>query len=138
MTQEQVNSAIRTVLTLLGAFLAGGGLKLFGIVIDTVYWQEISGFVLAGVSIYWSIKSKEVDREKLEGFIRQVITFVGGILMAKNILKAEQLAAILTFIIAILPLLQSYLGKKKSDDLVVGKIAPAQLIKTDSKAKPLI
>lgn len=130
MTQEQLNSLLRTVLTLLGAFLAGGGLKLFGIVIDTVYWQEIVGFVLAGVSIYWSIKSKEVNMEKLEGFIRQVITFIGGIFMAKNILKAEQLAAIMTFVLAILPLIQSYLAKKKSDDIEKGVIPVARLKKS--------
>lgn len=135
MTQEQVNSLIRTVLTLLGAFLAGGGLKLFGIVIDTAYWQEITGFVLAGLSIYWSIKSKEVNIEKLQGLVRQVVTFIAGIFVAKGILNENTSNAILAFVAAILPLLQSYLGKKKSDALVEGKIAPAQLIKSDSKSK---
>lgn len=130
MTQEQVNSLIRTVLTLLGAFLAGGGIKFFGIVIDTAYWQEITGSILAIVSIVWSIKSKEVDIEKLQGLVRQVVTFIAGIFVAKGILNENTSNAILAFVAAILPLLQSYLGKKKSDQLAVGKITPAQLKKS--------
>lgn len=129
MTQEQVNSLIRTILSLLGAFLAGGGLKLFGMVIDTAYWMEITGVVLAIVSIVWSVVSKTVNIEKLEGAIRQTVTFVCGIFLAKGLLTEQTVAAILAFIGAILPLLQSYLAKKKSEDIENGVIPIARLKK---------
>lgn len=131
MTSEQLNSIIRTVLTLIGAFLTGGGVNyLFGTVIDTAYWQEISGIVLAIVSVVWSIVSKTVDIEKLEGTIRQIVTFICGILVARGLLNAQTGMAVIAFIGAIIPLIQSYLGKKKSDQLAVGIIQPAQLRKS--------
>lgn len=127
MTTEQLNSLIRTIMSLVGAFLIGGGAKFFGNVIDTAYWQEIVGAVLAIVSIVWSIRSKQLDIEKFQGFVRQVITFIGGILLAKGVLDENELAAILAFVGAMLPYLQAWLSKKKADQLNQGKISPAQL-----------
>lgn len=130
MTQEQGNALIRMILTLLGAFLAGGGIKLFGITIDTAYWQEIVGFVLAGYSIYWGIKSKNVAIEQWQSLARQVVIFGGGILVARGVITTDKLGAIVAFVVALIPLLQSYLTKKKSDQLEQGKIQVAQLKKS--------
>lgn len=130
MTSEQLNSLIRTVLTLIGAFLTGGGIHyFFGTVIDTAYWQEISGIILAIVSVVWSIVSKTLDIEKLEGTIRQVVTFICGILIARGLLTSQTGMAVIAFVGAIIPLIQSYLSKKKSAQVEAGKIPVAELKK---------
>lgn len=128
MKQEQINSLIRTVLTLAGAFLTGGGLHyFFGHEIDAAYWEEITGIILAIVSIIWSISTKTIDIEKLQGSIRQVITFICGILVAKGLLNAQTSIAVIAFVGAIIPYIQAGLARKKSEQIANGKIKVAQL-----------
>lgn len=128
MKQEQINSLIRTIMTLAGAFLTGGGLHyFFGHVIDTAYWEEITGVALTIFSIAWSISTKTVDIEKLQGSVRQVITFVCGILVAKGLLTAQTAMAVIAFIGAILPYIQAGMARKKNEQLVNGVISAHQL-----------
>lgn len=128
MKQEQINSLIRTVLTLVGAFLTGGGAHyFFGHIIDTAYWEEITGIMLTIISIVWSISTKVVDIEKLQGSIRQVVTFICGILVAKNLLNAQTALAVIAFAGAILPYIQAGLSRKKTEQLSEGKIKVMQL-----------
>lgn len=123
MKTEQINSLLRTVLTLAGAFLTGGGIHyLFGHEIDAAYWEEITGILLTIVSIVWSISTKSVDIEKLQGSIRQVVTFVCGILMAKGLLNAQTGTAVIAFIGAVIPYIQAGLARKKTEQLSTGKI----------------
>lgn len=128
MKQEQLNSLIRTILTLIGAFLTGGGLHyFFGHIIDTAYWEEITGVILTIVSIGWSFSSKIVDIEKLQGMVRQVVTFLCGILVAKGILNGETATAVIAFIGSILPYFQAGLGRAKSQQLDKGQISVQSL-----------
>lgn len=128
MKQEQINSLIRTVLTLVGAFMTGGGLHyFFGHVIDPAYWQEITGVVLALVAIIWSIRTKEINLEKLQGLTRQVVTFICGILVAKGLLNDQTALAVTSFVASILPYLQAGLERKKNEHLDAGKITINQL-----------
>lgn len=129
MKQEQINSLIRHVLTLIGAFLIGGGTHhFFGQVIDTAYWEEITGVIITAISIYWSIKTKEVDIEKLQGAVRQVITFILTILTAKGILSESIALAILAFVAAVIvPWIQAGLARKKVEKLSTGEIHISKL-----------
>lgn len=128
MKSEQINSLIRTVMTLVGAFLTGGGIHyFFGHVIDTAYWEEITGIALTVVSIAWSISTKTVDIEKLQGSVRQVITFICGILVAKNLLNAQTALAVIAFAGSIIPYIQAGLARKKNEQISVGKINVSNL-----------
>jgi hypothetical protein len=128
MKQEQFNSLLRTVLTLAAAFLTGGGLHyFFGHVIDTAYWEEITGVVVTVVSIIWSISTKTVDIEKIQGSVRQVVTFICGVLVAKGLLNDQTGAAVIAFIGAVIPYIQAGLTRKKNDQLAIGKIAVQDL-----------
>lgn len=128
MKQDQITSFIRTILTLIGAFLTGGGIHyFFGHIIDTAYWQEITGVVLTIISIWWSISTKTVDMEKLQGSVRQVVTFICGILAAKGLLNAETSLAVIAFIGSMIPFLQAGLDRKKNEHLDSGKISIGDL-----------
>lgn len=128
MKQEQINSLIRTVMTLAGAFLTGGGLHyFFGREINVAYWEEITGVLLTIVSIWWSVSTKTVDIEKLQGAVRQVVTFICGILVAKGLLNDQTAAAVIAFIGAILPFIQAGMDRKKNELLAKGEIRPLQL-----------
>lgn len=130
MDKERLNSIIRTTLTFVGALLTGNTLHyFFGHIIDTAYWQEITGIVLGCVSAYWSIQSKTLDIEKLQGGIRHVITFIGGILVAKGLLTNETIIAIGAFVTALLPLWQAHAARQKSQQLDQGKITIQDLKK---------
>lgn len=128
MKQDQLSSFIRTVLTLVGAFLTSGGLHyFFGHVIDPAYWQEISGVVLALFSIGWSVSTKIVDVEKLQGLVRQVVTFICGILVAHGLLNEQTSLAVLAFIGSMTPYVQAGLDRMKNQHLDTGKITINQL-----------
>ncbi len=128
MKQDQINSGIRTVLTLIGAFLTGGGVHyFFGNVIDTAYWEQITGVILTIASIAWSISTKTVDIEKLQGSVRQVVTFVCGILVAKGLLNDQSGAAVIAFAGSILPYIQAGIDRKKTEHLDSGKIRISDL-----------
>lgn len=125
---EKINSLIRTVMTLVGAFLTGGGIHyFFGHVIDSAYWEEITGIALTIFSIGWSIATKTVVIEQLQGSVRQVVTFIAGILMAHNILNAQTGLAVIAFVAAIIPYIQAGLSRTKTQQLSVGKIQVSQL-----------
>lgn len=122
MNIESLNSLLRTVMTLAGAFLVSGGAKFFGNVIDTAYWQEITGIVLTIIAIVWSIRTKTVEIEKLQGSVRQVITFICGILLAKGLLNDSTTSAIIAFAGAIIPYIQAGLARVKSEKIAAGEI----------------
>lgn len=133
-TREQWNSLIRTTLTFIGALLTGGGVHyFFGQLIDTAYWQEITGIVLASVSVVWSIKDKKLGIEQLQATVRQVITFAFGILMAKGLISENTANSIFSFIGSMLPFLQQYLSKKKANELYNGEIKVDDLSAPDNK-----
>jgi hypothetical protein len=123
MKQEQLFSVLRTVLTLAGALLTGGGMHFFGQTIDTPLWQEITGIVMAVISVVWSIYTKAVDLEKLQGTIRQVVTFVFGILAAKHLISDQTQNAVLALLAALIPILQAGMSRQKNKLIATGAIS---------------
>lgn len=128
---EHLSSLIRTIMSLIGAFLVGGGAKFFGSTIDDALWDEIVGVVITIASIYWSIKTKTINVEKLQGSIRHVATFICGILLAKGILNEQTGLAVIAFSGAIIPYIQAFIARKKAAALQKGEIVVQQL-KTDA------
>lgn len=135
MNKETLYSLIRSVLTLAGAFLIGGGLTFFGVEINNAFWDEATGVVLTGFSVYWSIKTRAVNIEILETSVRQILTFVLGILVARQVLTPEKSMAIILFAVGLLPTVLSWISKKKTEELKEGKIQPQQLLTTTTKPK---
>lgn len=131
MSKENVNSLIRTLLSLIGSLLVGHGAHyFFGHVVDTAYWQEFTGVALALVSVIWSVSSKTLSIEMLQGVIRQVITFVSGYVLSVNLVSSDTVASFGALITALLPYIYGVLSKKKSDQLDNGEIVSQDLKKT--------
>lgn len=130
---ERVNSLIRMVMVLAGSFLIGGGIKFFGKDIDASFWDELIGVVLTLTSLYWSIKTREVNIEKTQTSLIKVFTFVGGFLLAKGYLTQQAYEGIAGFITAITAYIYSGTSRQKSDQIQQGIIQPHQLKTTAKK-----
>jgi hypothetical protein len=124
---DTLKSAIRHILNAAGAFLIGK--SLFGTAIDESMWQTIIGIIMAIISVVWSIKDKTANIESVQGVVRQVITFVGGLLVARGWLKAETLVTILSLALALIPIIQSWTARKKAQELSKKEITIGQLKK---------
>ena len=118
-------SIIRNVLTLAGAFLLGH--NLFGLEVNESLWQEITGGIMVLAGVVLSILDKTLTIEKWQGALRHVALVVGGLLIAKGVLKPEQIEAILGVVTALGTILYGYLSKKKSQEIVANKIPTTQL-----------
>lgn len=130
MTQEQMSNitdVARTVLSAFGAYLLGA--NLFGTEVTEVLWQELTGVALGIISIVWSVLSKTVTVEMVQGTLRQLITFAGGLLLAYGTLQPKDIVLILALIPVIAPLIYSFLSKSKTKQLVKGDINLQQLKK---------
>lgn len=121
MKTERIMSILRATLTIIGGFLVGR--NLYGLSINEHLWQEVLGSILASVGIVMSIIDKTATLEKVEGAARQVLSFAGSFLVAKNILSAESFATILAGTIALLPLLLGKTATSKTQDLDSGKLS---------------
>jgi hypothetical protein len=126
-TKIQFTSIIRTLLTAVGSFLIGR--TIFGEHIDDETLQTITGIVLTLFSTVWGILDKTATIEMVQSALRQVITFIGGFLIAAGKLTNNNLEAILAIIPTILPLIQSHFARVKSNQLNAGEITTQQLKK---------
>jgi len=126
MKKETFISILRHVIGLLGAFLIGQ--TLFGTAIDHSIWETVTGIFLSVGSVVWSIADKTATIEMVQGVVRQVITFLGGLLIASGKLSEETFKLILGLATAMLPVLQSYLAKRKVQLVSDGSI-PLQKLK---------
>lgn len=125
MTQSNVLSLIRTLLTLAGAYLFGK--NFFGLPLDEVLWQEIVGIGLGVIAIIWSIFDKTITGEVWQGVVRHVITFASGILVAKGIVDAATIQVIIAALAGIFPWLQSTLQRSLNKGISSGEISSANL-----------
>lgn len=121
----QVMAALRALLMALGGYFIGA--NFFGITIDPVLWQQIAGIGLAVIVIVWSAITKTLKEEVLQGLVRQVITLVGGILLARGILTNEMWQSILAVLVALFPFIQSTQTRDVAKKLKSGKIIPTDL-----------
>lgn len=127
MTQSNVLSLIRTLLTLAGAYLFGK--NFFGLPLDEVLWQEIVGIGLGVIAIIWSVFDKTITGEVWQGVVRHVITFASGILVAKGIVDAATIQVIIAALAGIFPWLQSTLQRSVNKGIAEGEISSTSLSK---------
>jgi len=125
MSKENVVTLIRALLTVVGSFFVGK--VLAGHTIDTQLWQLIGGAVLTVISTVWGIFDKSIAVEAAESVVRQVALAVGGVLVALGKLSPDNLQTYIGVIAALLPVILSFLSKKKSVQLATGKIEAGQL-----------
>ena len=102
---SQLASAIRTLAVLLGSYFIGK--NFLGLPIDSVLWGKIVGVVLVIGGVAWSFLDKKLTQEIWQAAARHVITFAGGILLAKGILTDQMWQAIIGVLGAIAPWIQS-------------------------------
>jgi predicted AlkP superfamily pyrophosphatase or phosphodiesterase len=130
MSSATLWSAIRTILTGLGAFFFGK--HLLGQVIDTNVWEGWVGLVVGLGSTIWGFKDKSTTLDSLQSFLRSAVIFIGGIFVAKGTITSDQLNAILGVILVVTPWIYSTLSKAKVVSLADGKTTFA----TNKEGKP--
>jgi hypothetical protein len=101
---EQVQSVIRHILAALGGYLVIKGL-------DSSLIETGGGIVATIIALVWSFKAKSATQSQVAGVLRQVVTFIGGIFIAKGKLSPEQLETYLGVIAALVPILLAKLDK---------------------------
>ena len=127
MNMTQVMAAVRALLMALGGYFIGA--NFFGLPIDSVLWQQIAGIALSVIAMVWSILTKSLEEEVWQGVVRQVITFAGGILLARGILTNEMWQSILAVLVAVLPFIQSNQQRSLANKLRSGEVIPSDLTK---------
>lgn len=127
MNTQQVLAAVRALLMALGGYFIG--VNFLGLPIDAVLWQQIAGIALSVIAMVWSILTKSLVEEVWQGVVRQVITFAGGILLARGILTNEMWQSILAVLVAVLPFIQSNQQRSLANKLRSGKLTPNDLTK---------
>jgi len=107
MKREDILSIVRHILSAIGGYLVIKG-------IDSGLVATGSGITLGLVSVIWSIVDKSATVDAVQGALRQVATFVGGIFIAKGKLDPKQLDSYLGLLTAVIPFILSRLGVKNS------------------------
>lgn len=136
---SNVLAIIRVVLSGFGAFLLGK--NLFGTAIDESLWQEIVGAAMIVISLIMTVLNKSSTVEMIEGFVRQLITALGGLLTGLGIVKEETYQAISGIIAVILPYVLSLLGKKKNQEIATGALGVKDLVgvsEVEGAIKPVV
>lgn len=123
MTKERFLSILRILLTLAGSFI------VFNDTFNNQLWSIISGLLMTGASVVWAIFDKTVTEEMWQTFLRQVLVFIAGFLLAKGILNDQAYQEVLALILVLLPAAQGSLSTNKSRRLASGKITIEQLKK---------
>ena len=122
---SQTASALRTLLTLLGAYLVGN--SIFGVPFTSETIDIVVGGAFAGISVLVGVFTKNVQQEAVQSFVRHLITFACGIILSKGIVSQDMLTAILALIGSVSPWLQSVIQISANKDLQNGKIKAADL-----------
>lgn len=130
MNKETVLSIVRSILTAVGAYMAG---KYFlGTPIDDNLWLGIIGSVTTLVSVIWGIVNKTATIEAVQSGLRSVIMFIGALLVGSGILKEEVVASILSIVAVIIPIVYSELSKQKSKEIAKGQLGVNDLSGVDN------
>jgi hypothetical protein len=123
--KSTIYAIIRMVLSGLGAYLLGK--NLFGHAIDEILWQEIVGGIMIAISLITTVLDKTSTYEMVEGFVRQFITTLGGVALSLGVISAQTFATISGIVVALLPLILSLVGKKKSQEIAAGNLGVKDL-----------
>lgn len=125
MNKEDLLSLARNLLTIVGGFLIGH--NLFGLRVDESLIFGLVGIVMSLVGIIMSIVDKSVTVEKTQGFVRHIVSTIGGILIGAGQLTAERLDMWTGIITALVPIIQGILSRQKAKLLHLGEIQTRQL-----------
>lgn len=120
MTLDNLMSTLRALLVLIGSYLVGHA--FFGHTLTQDSWTVIVGAVMTVASTIWGISTKTATLEGVESAVRSVITALGGLAAAAGIISSNTLNAVLGFVTAALPLLQSVLSKQKNSQIATGNV----------------
>lgn len=134
MNKETSLIFVRALMTALGSWLIGN--YFMGSQLTPELWQIILGIILSGVSVFWSVKEKTVNEEIVNSFVRQVVSFFGGLMVASGKITPERLDSLTGLILVIVPIILSYFEKKKSTRLANRQITISKLktLKPDKAA----
>jgi hypothetical protein len=124
---EKISVILRAAIVFAGSFFLGK--VLFGQAVDNVFIDTTSGIILSAVGFIWSIKEKSVTADQVEGIIRQSITFIAGLLVSSGLLKNDQATELITFAVAGIPVIQSYVMRWKNSKIAADQINKQQLKK---------
>lgn len=106
MTKAQIISLVQHILSAVGGVIVAHGVASSSIV------SEISGTILAVVSLVYSIKDKSATVSMVETTIHQVLTAVGGFLTFVSPAKTTE---VIGTIMAILPAILAQISGLKDD-----------------------
>ena len=120
-------SLIRNLLTAIGGFFIGRALFGGTVIIDNSLVEGLIGLIMSVVGVVMSIKDKTVSIEQLQGTVRHIASTIGGILVGSGKMTAETITLWTGILVAIIPAVQGWLAKKKSQQLASGEIKPQQL-----------
>jgi len=129
---ETLKTVLRYVFTLVGGWLIGKNISLFGNPLDSNTVEIIGGAILSVISIVWSFIAKEVTEESLGGALRHVVGSIGSILVSAGRLSPEQLTMWLGLVTALAPIVFSWLVRRKNVKLKTGEISVQQLKTPDA------
>lgn len=124
-TPEAIQSLIRLILTAVGSYLIGH--YFLGTQVTGEWWEGVIGFILAIVSIIWSIRSNTVTIEMWQSLVRQAITIVGGIFIAKGWINETTVESIGGILLLLFPYLQARTDETKVKKIHNGEINIRQL-----------
>lgn len=125
MNKEIVLSIVRSILTAVGAYMAG---KYFlGTPIDDNLWLGVIASSVTLISVVWGIADKSATVEAVQSGLRSVVMFVGALLVGSGVFKGEVLESTLAIISVLVPILYSQLSKIKSKNIAEGSTAIVDL-----------
>jgi hypothetical protein len=122
MNKETILSAVRAIFTFAGTFLIGH--SLFGHALSADLWQLILGAVVTIISVTSSLVTKDAQIESLQSGVRQILVAAGGVLLSLGVIKQETFESAMAAILAIIPVIQSYVSKEKVKQIDQGKLVP--------------
>lgn len=125
MKKSEVLAIFRFLLSAVGSYILG--INVFGLTIDSSLWQEIVGGIMAVSGIVMSVLDKSVTTDMILGFVRQVVTVGGGLLVAAGKLKGDIVTGLLALIPLLAPYIQGVISRRKNLQLQNGTINPFDL-----------
>jgi hypothetical protein len=129
---ETLKTVLRYVFTIVGGWLIGKNVSLFGNPLDTSTIEIIGGALLSLISVVWSFIAKELTEESLSGALRHIVSSIGTIFVSAGRWSPEQLAMWLGLVTALAPIVHSWLTRRKNVKLKTGEIQIQQLKTPDA------
>lgn len=116
---------IRSIFQIAGAYLIGHVVWGFNVTAD--WWQVALGVALSIASFVWSVKAKIATIEMTQGVLRELMSFLFGILGTFGWVTDQQAIAYMGLAAAFLPTIYSYFSRMKTKQLNTGEVKVNQL-----------